>query len=98
MVYLAILQYLNFQIVILILGGKNFQKNNYSDFSRINYGVFFNWENFRGRNELLKVKIRTGFKEHFLISFQTPFINKNKTLGIGVDLNLFRRKKHFIKL
>ena len=76
---------------------EEFSENNYSDFSRINYGVFFNWENFRGRNELLKLKIRKGFKEHFLISFQAPFINKNKTLGFGVDLNLFRRKKTFYK-
>ena len=27
-----------------------FKASNYSDFSRLNYGVFLNWENFRGRN------------------------------------------------
>ena len=61
---------------------EEFSENNYSDFSRINYGVFLNWENFRGRNELLKLKIRKGFKEHYLVSFQSPFINKNKTIGL----------------
>ena len=32
---------------------QEFKATNYSDFSRLNYGIFFNWENFRGRNELL---------------------------------------------
>ena len=73
-----------------------FSANNYSDFSRLNYGVFFNWENFRGRNELLKIKIRKGFKEHYLLSYEVPYFNKNKTIGINTNLQFFRRKKtHF---
>ena len=31
--------------------------SNFQDFSRVNYGIFLNWYNFRGRNELLKIKI-----------------------------------------
>ena len=75
---------------------KEFAANNYSDFSRLNYGVSFNWENFRGRNELLKLKIRKGFKEHYLLSYEVPYFNKNKTIGINTNLQFFRRKKtHF---
>ena len=74
-----------------------FKATNYSDFSRLNYGVFLNWENFRGRNELLKFKIRKGFKEHYLFSYQIPYLNKNKTIGIKTNLQLFRRKKSFYK-
>ena len=75
---------------------EEFSDNNYSDFSRLNYGVFFNWENFRGRNELLKLKIRKGFKEHYLLAYEIPYFNKNKTIGINTNLQLFRRKKtHF---
>ena len=75
---------------------EEFSDNNYSDFSRLNYGVFFNWENFRGRNELLKLKIRKGFKEHYLLAYEVPYFNKNKTVGINTNLQLFRRKKtHF---
>ena len=37
----------------------------FTDFSKLNYGVFLNWYNFRGRNELLKIKYRIGFKEHY---------------------------------
>ena len=72
-----------------------FKESDYSDFSRLNYGVFFNWENFRGRNELLKLKIRKGFKEHYLFSYQIPYFNRKKTIGINTNLQLFRRKKTF---
>ena len=75
---------------------QEFAANNYSDFSRLNYGVSLNWENFRGRNELLKLKIRKGFKEQYLLSYEIPYFNKNKTLGFNTNLQLFRRKKtHF---
>ncbi len=74
-----------------------FKASNYSDFSRLNYGVFLNWENFRGRNELLKFKIRMGFKEHYLLSYQVPYFNKTKTIGINTNFQLFRRKKSFYK-
>ena len=75
---------------------KEFTASNYSDFSRLNYGISFNWKNFRGRNELLKIKIRKGFKEHYLLAYEIPYVNKNKTIGINTNLQLFRRKKtHF---
>lgn len=74
-----------------------FKASNYSDFSRINYGVFLNWENFRGRNELLQFKIRKGFKEHYLLSYKIPYFNKQKTIGINTNLQLFRRKKTHYK-
>ncbi len=72
---------------------QEFSENNYSDFSRLNYGIFFNWENFRGRNELLKLKIRKGFKEHYLLAYEAPYFNRNKTIGINTELQFFRRKK-----
>ncbi|MEC7646397.1 MAG: POTRA domain-containing protein [Bacteroidota bacterium] len=74
-----------------------FTASNYSDFSRLNYGLFLNWENFRGRNELIQLKIRKGFKEHYLCSYQIPYFNKRKTIGINTNLQLFRRKKSFYK-
>ena len=74
---------------------KEFASNNYSDFSRLNYGIFFNWENFRGRNELLKIKLRKGFKEHYLLAYEIPYLNKNKTIGINTNLQFFKRKKTY---
>ena len=74
-----------------------FKASDYSDFSRLNYGLYLNWNNFRGRNELLQLKIRRGFKEHYLFSYQVPYFNKEKTIGINTNLQLFRRKKSFYK-
>ena len=47
------------------------QQSNFQDFSRLNYGVFFNWYNFRGRNELLKIKLRKGYREHYLFEYRS---------------------------
>ena len=73
------------------------RNSNYTDFSRLNYGVFLNWYNFRGRNELLKLKFRKGYKEHYLFEYDIPYINKNKTLGKILNVELFRMKKFHYK-
>ena len=76
---------------------KEFSESKFSDFSRLNYGVFLNWNNFRGRNEILLLKFRKGFKEHYLLSYQIPYFNKQQNIGINTNLQLFRRKKSFYK-
>tara|TARA_B100001057_G_scaffold225309_1_gene225630 strand:+ start:1929 stop:3311 length:1383 start_codon:yes stop_codon:yes gene_type:complete len=73
------------------------QNSNYTDFSRLNYGVFLNWYNFRGRNELLKLKFRKGYKEHYLFEYDIPYINKSKTLGTILNVELFRMKQFHYK-
>jgi len=73
------------------------QNSNFTDFSRLNYGVFLNWYNFRGRNELLKMKFRKGYKEHYLFEYDIPYVNKSKTLGTIVTLELFRMKQFHYK-
>ena len=67
--------------------------SNFKDYSRLNYGVFLNWYNFRGRNELLKIKFRKGYKEHYLFEYDITYVNKSKTIGAIVNLELFRMKK-----
>ena len=49
---------------------RDFKESKYSDFRKLNYGVFFNWENFRGKNELLVVKFRRGYKEHYQLNYK----------------------------
>ena len=72
-----------------------FKESKYSDFSRMNYGVYLVWENFRGKNQLLKLKYRRGFKEHYLFRYEIPYFNKEKTIGISAFAQHFRRKKSF---
>ena len=76
---------------------QGFKATNYSDFSRLNYGIFLNWENFRGKNEILRLKIRKGFKEHYLLSYKAPFLNKKKTIGLNASVQFFKRKNTFYK-
>lgn len=61
----------------------------------MNYGVYLVWENFRGKNQLLKLKYRRGFKEHYLFRYEIPYFNKEKTIGISAFAQHFRRKKSF---
>lgn len=89
---------------ILEVSGRNFnvwweefKSSDYSDFSRLNYGMFLNWENFRGNNELLQLKFRKGFKEHYVLRYNKPYINYKKTIGVEGLIHLFRRKKSFYK-
>ena len=53
------------------------------DFSRINYGVSLSHKNFRGRNEEVNIHAQFGFTERIALSFNTPYLNKRKTLGFG---------------
>jgi len=65
----------------------------FQDFSRLNYGVFLNWYNFRGRNELLKIKYRKGYKEHYLFEYDIPYLNPEKTWGAIFQTEFFRMRK-----
>jgi hypothetical protein len=53
------------------------------DFSRADYGLYFTQENFRGRKEVLKAVIAIGYDQTLGLSYKIPYINKNKTLGLG---------------
>jgi len=53
------------------------------DWSRINYGVFLTWNNFRGRREKLVLYTRFGYDQRYEISYQIPYINKKQTWGMG---------------
>lgn len=53
------------------------------DWSRINYGVFLTWNNFRGRREKLTLYTRFGYDQRYELSYRIPYINKKQTWGIG---------------
>lgn len=54
------------------------------DFSKADYGLYLAWENFRGRKETLKMLLRFGYDETFGLSYKIPYLNKAKTLGLGI--------------
>ncbi len=55
------------------------------DFSKADYGLYLNWDNFRGRKESLVLMLRMGYDETYGLSYKIPYINKRKTIGIGIS-------------
>lgn len=53
------------------------------DWSRVNYGIDFTQLNMRGRNEVLKIYLQTGFNKKIEAKYTVPYINKGQTLGIS---------------
>ncbi|MBN2683541.1 MAG: BamA/TamA family outer membrane protein [Bacteroidales bacterium] len=64
-----------------------------SPLEMINYGVFFTQYNFRGRDEILRFKVRLGYKEQFAAEYSSPAIDKNRDLGITIKAAYFRQHK-----
>lgn len=61
------------------------------DWNRINYGIYFVKYNFRGRREILKIKLRSGYKEQYSLIYSLPFIDKKQKNGIDIQTYYFRQ-------
>lgn len=53
------------------------------NFSRINYGSFITDNNFRGRKELMQIKMNFGYDREFSLLYQVPYLDKNQNIGLG---------------
>ena len=61
------------------------------DWSRINYGAFLAIYNFRGRKEILKFKIRFGYKEQYGFMYSKPNLDKKQKHGLSIESSYFRQ-------
>ncbi len=61
------------------------------DFSRVNYGLYLNHNNFRGRRELFQMLLIHGYSQTFSLAYQKPNINPAQTIGLGFSTTLSRR-------
>jgi outer membrane protein assembly factor BamA len=61
------------------------------NWKRINYGGQIFWDNFRGRREQVKVKIRLGYKEQYEISYVKPNFGKKQQHGVDFTINSTRQ-------
>jgi outer membrane protein assembly factor BamA len=57
------------------------------DFNRVNYGLFLDWDNFRGRRERLKILLQFGYDEKIGFSYSIPYIDKKQTVGLDFGFN-----------
>ncbi len=62
------------------------------DYARLNYGVALDLYNFRGQNDLLKFKIRMGYKEHYSIAWHKNALGENRKAGANFQVDYFRQK------
>lgn len=70
---------------IFEIGDRNFNEwwqDRGKEAGRLEYGIRFRWENFRGRAELLKAVVQTGFTNKFELFHSIPYINKKQKIGI----------------
>lgn len=63
------------------------------DFSRIQYGASLNWENFRGRNERLRVSASLGFAQLLELDYHMPGLSSGGKLGAAIYFNVMRSKR-----
>ncbi len=61
------------------------------DFSRVDYGLLFIQENFRGRSEFINFRAITGFNEYLNFKYSIPYLDKNKRLGLELNAEVSRR-------
>lgn len=66
---------------------------NNKEWSRINYGLMLVKNNFRGRGETVKLKVRLGYKEQFQLGYEIPYIGKQRKHGISTDINWNRQNE-----
>ena len=70
---------------IFELSDRNFNEwyQNYNhDFSRVNYGMRLLQQNFRGRNETLRLTAQFGFMRKFELNYQIPYIDRKQKRGL----------------
>lgn len=83
-----------FPVPIFELVDRNFNEWVRSgDWSRINYGFFLNWDNFRGMNESLRFQFRWGYSQRIGLSYTIPFINKNQDEGLSFGVAYSRNRE-----
>jgi len=63
------------------------------DLNKINYGLYFVKQNFRGRREDIKFLVRLGFEEIYNVSYYIPYVDKGQSLGLGFSFGLSRNKE-----
>ncbi len=63
------------------------------DWSRVNYGVFITHNNFRGRMEKLKLLLRAGYNQNYVLRYEIPYLTEKQTLGLGIWAGLSRSRE-----
>lgn len=66
--------------------------NRNRDLSRVNYGIRLSQFNFRGRGEILRVVLQSGFTTALGLQYSIPYIDKKQNQGLHFNLSYFEAK------
>ena len=67
------------------------------DLSRLTYGIDLTVSNIRGRNETLRFPVHFGFNRQFGFDYTIPYINRKKTTGFGLGVQLDQNHELIVK-
>ena len=62
------------------------------DLSRVNYGIKLTQFNFRGRGEILRLRLQTGFETVLNLQYSIPYIDKKQKNGLLINSSFFESK------
>ena len=83
-----------FPVPIFELVDRNFNEfAKTGDWSRINYGAFLNWDNFRGMNESVRMQFKWGYSQRIGLSYTIPYINRNQEEGLSFGVSYARNRE-----
>ncbi|MCF8218254.1 MAG: hypothetical protein K9I29_05140 [Bacteroidales bacterium] len=57
------------------------------EWSRVNYKIGVSHVNFRGRREEIDIQAQTGYEEEYVLIYNNPYLNNDKTLGLRLSAN-----------
>ncbi len=63
------------------------------DLSRLSYGFYIDWRNFRGSKENLLMRFQFGYDQLYDFVYTKPYINRKKTVGLGVGAGYWRKRE-----
>jgi outer membrane protein assembly factor BamA len=63
------------------------------EWSKLNYGLWLKWNNFRGRNEILNAKIRLGYREQYVLQYEKPNLGPDENHKIFLSYSLSRQHR-----
>lgn len=66
--------------------------NRNRDLSRVNYGIKLTQFNFRGRGEILRLWLQTGFETVVNVIYSVPYIDKKQRNGLRISSSYFETK------
>lgn len=85
-----------FPLPIIKLADRNINewwKQYKHDFSRIQYGIKFNWPNATGRNDIISFAMSFGLAQMFEVGYLNPAVNKKRNFGYGTFFSYQRSRR-----